>query len=75
MKTKMTKVLLVMIGSVGLLAAGCSTTSNQGAMGNETQYGGGSGSGPAQVATGANGSISPSNPFGINSGIGLTPAR
>lgn len=71
MKTKVTKVLLVLVGSVGLLLTGCSTTGNQGAMGNDTQYGSGSGSSP-QVFTGADGSVSRSNPFGLGGGTGMT---
>jgi len=75
MKTKIMTGLVVLIGSVGLLVTGCSTTSNQGAMGDDTQYGGGTGGGAGQVATGADGSVSRTNPFGLETGTGNTPAH
>jgi hypothetical protein len=72
MKMNMTKGLLVLVGSVALLVTGCSTTGNQGATGNDTQYGAGSGGSPPPVNTGADGSVSRTNPFGIENGSGIT---
>lgn len=63
MKTKIAKLVLVLLGSAALVT-GC-TTANQGGSGGDTMYGAGSG--------GANGSISPGNPFGMSTGTGLTP--
>jgi|HubBroStandDraft_6_1064221.scaffolds.fasta_scaffold218126_2 hypothetical protein len=64
MKTKLVKALLVLMGAGTLLVAGCSSTSNQGAAGGDTMYGAGEG--------GANGSVSPTNPFGLGTGTGMT---
>jgi len=75
MKINTMKALLLSVGLVAMLATGCSTTSNQGAMGDDTQYGAGTGSGTPPVETGANGSQSASNPLGLGTGTGLTPAR
>jgi hypothetical protein len=69
MKTKILKSLVVLFGAASLLITGCST-SHQGAMGNDTQYG--SGSGGSSAPTGADGSASPSNPLALDSGVGLT---
>jgi hypothetical protein len=70
MKTKWIKSLLAAVGAAALLV-GCST-SNQGGMGNETQYGGGFGAGYAAGDGGANGSFSHTNPLGLGIGTGIT---
>jgi hypothetical protein len=62
MKTKIVKLLLVLIGSAALVT-GCSTA-NQGGAGGDTMYGAGEG--------GNNGSVSPTNPFGLETGTGIT---
>jgi len=62
MKTKIVKLLLVLLGSAALVT-GCSTA-NQGGAGGDTMYGAGAG--------GANGSVSPTNPFGLETGTGIT---
>jgi hypothetical protein len=71
MKTKIVTSILAVIGAAALLT-GCSTA-NQGGLGSDTEYGGGAGS--SQPVSGPNGSISPSNPFGLGTGTGLTPAH
>jgi hypothetical protein len=63
MKTKLLKKLLMVAGTA-LLLTGCA--SNQGGAGTNTMYGAGEG--------GANGSVSPSNPLGLTSGVGATPS-
>lgn len=66
MKTKFLKGLLVLLGAA-LLVTGCTTANQGGGSFNETQYNEGAG--------GPNGSVSPSNPFGLGTGTGMTPAH
>jgi hypothetical protein len=67
MKTKILKSLVILVGMVALVS-GCST-SNQGGASDATQFGAGS------PNTGAGGSQSRSNPLGLDTGTGMTPAR
>lgn len=68
MKTKIMTGILALISAAALLT-GCSTA-NQGAMGSDTEYGGGVASGGP--ASGPNGSFSRTNPFGLGVGTGAT---
>jgi hypothetical protein len=63
MKTRIVTLLLILLGSAALVT-GCSTA-NQGGAGGDTMYGAGEG--------GPNGSVSPTNPFGLGTGTGPTP--
>jgi hypothetical protein len=73
---KLIKNILV-LASAGLLMVGCATENhNSGAMGNDAETGSGyNQSAPPQSNNGADGSVSHSNPLGLNSGTGLTPAN
>jgi hypothetical protein len=73
---------LVLVGSLAGLLVGCATT-DEGGMGNQSQSAVSSGdsqgsfsSAPVPASpTGPNGSISPGNPFGFDTGTGLTRAQ
>ncbi len=70
------------LGSLATLLVGCATT-DEGGMGNQSQSAvysanslGSFGSAPMPATpTGPNGSISPGNPFGFDTGTGLTRAQ
>jgi hypothetical protein len=85
-QTKTIKRVLALAGAAGLLA-GCASTDSEhaGAMGDQSQTAAYKGSSAATAnsdsaptaatVTGANGSISRGNPFGLDTGSGLTRAQ
>ena len=72
---KLIKNILV-LASAGLLMVGCASENhNSGAMGNGAESGSGYNQSTSQPENGADGSVSPSNPLGLNSGTGITHAN
>jgi hypothetical protein len=70
---KLIKNILVLV-SAGMLMVGCATENhNSGAMGNDAETSAGyNQSTPAPSGNGADGSVSRSNPLGVNSGTGIS---